>query len=283
MRRRRLEPDVGDHDLAGVRATRRDHEAELSRVERHGEVGLDRLPGDLAGRGVDPGRQIHRDHRATRVVHALDRPGRVRSGLAVEAGPEEGVDDDVGAGRVVGLLRVATCLAQHARSDPPVAAVRAAPADDGEATRVGKGPQRLVGDGGARALHQLAGGLRIAGISLLGRAHLLGGEERLVHHEGRGRRTGGASSSATHVAAATVCECVSETSISRIPTRSAKRRVLPASVIPGFGGPTISISFQVKSTPQPSALPTASLPQKRRRVGLGGVAPRLAVVLLGPA
>ena len=41
----------------------------------------------------------------------------------------------------------------------------------------------------------------------------------------------------------------------------ARRR--RASVTPGFGGPTISISFHVKSTPQPSALPTASLPQNR--------------------
>ena len=78
----------------------------------------------------------------------------------MEAGAEERVDHDVGAGRVVGLLRVATRLAQHPRRDPPVAAVRAAPADDGEASRVGEGPHRLVGDGGAGALHQLAGGVR---------------------------------------------------------------------------------------------------------------------------
>ena len=48
-----------------------------------------------------------------------------------------------------------------------------------------------------------------------------------------------------------------------MPTRSAKASVLPASVTPGFGGPTISISFHVKRTPHPSALPTASLPQNR--------------------
>ena len=71
---RRLEPDVGDHDLAGVRAPRRDDEADLPRVERHGEVGLDRGARDLTGRGVDPGRHIDRDDRAPTGVHALDRP-----------------------------------------------------------------------------------------------------------------------------------------------------------------------------------------------------------------
>jgi len=48
-----------------------------------------------------------------------------------------------------------------------------------------------------------------------------------------------------------------------MPTFSAQRSVFPARVTPGFGGPTISISFHVKRTPQPSALPTASLPAKR--------------------
>jgi hypothetical protein len=42
-----------------------------------------------------------------------------------------------------------------------------------------------------------------------------------------------------------------------------ERRRPPVSVTPGFGGPTISMSFHVNRTPQPSALPTASLPQKR--------------------
>jgi hypothetical protein len=39
--------------------------------------------------------------------------------------------------------------------------------------------------------------------------------------------------------------------------------VRPESVTEGFGRPTISISRHEKSTPQPSALPTASLPAKR--------------------
>src|SRR5262245_56446420 len=54
-------------------------------------------------------------------------------------------------------------------------------------------------------------------------------------------------------------------------TRSAKRRVFPVSVTPGFGGPTISISFHVKRTPHPSAFPTASLPQKRAAYDSAGL------------
>jgi len=45
--------------------------------------------------------------------------------------------------------------------------------------------------------------------------------------------------------------------------RSAKAAVFPESRTVGFGLPAISISFHVKRTPQPSALPTASLPAKR--------------------
>ena len=45
--------------------------------------------------------------------------------------------------------RVAPRLAEEARGDPPVAAVRAAAAHDGEAPCVGEGAQRLGGDGGA--------------------------------------------------------------------------------------------------------------------------------------
>jgi hypothetical protein len=40
-------------------------------------------------------------------------------------------------------------------------------------------------------------------------------------------------------------------------------RVRPERLTLGFGRPTISISFHVKRTPMPSALPTASLPAKR--------------------
>jgi hypothetical protein len=39
--------------------------------------------------------------------------------------------------------------------------------------------------------------------------------------------------------------------------------VRPVRYTPGFGRPRISISFHVKYTPEPSALPTASLAAKR--------------------
>ena len=58
-------------------------------------------------------------------------------------------------------------------------------------------------------------------------------------------------------------ECVIDRSIAPAFTRSAQASVLPESVTPGFGRPAISISRQVNRTPQPSALPTASLPAKR--------------------
>ena len=51
---------------------------------------------------------------------------------------------------------------------------------------------------------------------------------------------------------------------SRGADRSAHACVRPGSLTPGFGRPTISISFHAKrATPKPSALPTASLPAKR--------------------
>src|SRR6185503_4096256 len=140
----------------------------------------------------------------------------------------------------------------------------AAAAHHHEAARLRERPDALVCDGATGALHQLRRRLGIAGVASLGGAHLLDRVERLVHQAaGRGRAGGGAARSATQVAPAIVCECVSETSISRMPTRSAQRSVFPERVTPGLGGPTISISFQVNRTPHPSAFPTASFPQKR--------------------
>ena len=62
---RRLEADVRDGDLAGVEATRRDREADLRAVHRHGDVGVHRRARDLAGRRVHAGRDVDRE-----------RPGR---------------------------------------------------------------------------------------------------------------------------------------------------------------------------------------------------------------
>src|SRR4029077_10536797 len=58
-------------------------------------------------------------------------------------------------------------------------------------------------------------------------------------------------------------EWVIERSATVSPRFSAKASVRPERVTEGFGRPTISISRHEKSTPHPSALPTASLPAKR--------------------
>ena len=73
----------------------------------------------------------------------------------------------------------------------------------------------------------------------------------------------GSGNSAGPFAAASPRECVIERSIAPACIRSAKAFVRPERTTPGFGRPAISISFHVKWTPQPSALPTASLPANR--------------------
>ena len=62
---------------------------------------------------------------------AASGPGR-----SVEPGAEQRVDHDVAPLDGIGLDGLAARLAQHARGDPPVAAVRAAAADDGEPARM---------------------------------------------------------------------------------------------------------------------------------------------------
>ena len=258
----RHEPDVGDDDAPGVEPTRRCDEPDLAPMEGHGERGGDRGAGNLAGGGVHAGWHIDGDHGHAAPVHALDQRRRLRTGRTVVPGPEQRVDHDVEPLGLVCLHCLATRLPHHPRRDAPVAAVGTAAADHSEAAGARVGPHRLSGDGGARALHQLDRGVRVPRILLFRSPHLCRCVEGLEHVQPR--HGGGArSTSATHTAPAIVCECVSETSMWRRPTRSAKARVFPVRVTPGFCLPTISISFQVNRTPHPSALPTASLPQNR--------------------
>src|SRR4029077_3660208 len=107
-------------------------------------------------------------------------------------------------------------------------------------------------DSRARALHQL---LQRPLVRLLGAPRLVGGQERLQPHVFASRTTA--------TAAASSRECVIESSIFPAPTFSAHAAVRPVRKTPGFGRPRISISFQVKWTPDPSALPTASFAAKR--------------------
>ena len=67
----------------------------------------------------------------------------------------------------------------------------------------------------------------------------------------------------TQIAAASSRECVIERSIGPARTRSPQAFVEPESRTDGFGRPAISISRHVKRTPQPRALPIASLAAKR--------------------
>ncbi len=71
--------------------------------------------------------------------------------------------------------------------------------------------------------------------------------------------------STTQTAVASSRECVIDRSIAPAPTRPACAAMRPESDTDGLGRPAISISCQAQSraTPNPSALPTASLPAKR--------------------
>src|SRR5207302_10202859 len=87
------------------------------------------------GGRVHSGRDVHRDDRRAGAVHALDERRRPRPRLAVEAGAEERVDDEIRA--VLELLDGGLAgLPQDARRGPPVAAVRAATADGPDLPRV---------------------------------------------------------------------------------------------------------------------------------------------------
>ena len=181
VRRGELEPDVGDDGLAGVKAARRDSEPGLETVERHGDRRPDCVPRDLAGRRVDARGHVDGDHRCRGGVDPLDRRRRVGARLAVEARAEQRVDDHVGLLDGSRLDGVEALVPQNPRRDPPVAPVRTAAADDGHPVRIGEELQHLAGDRSAGPLHQLRRGLRIAGIPLLGRAHLGRRVERLKH------------------------------------------------------------------------------------------------------
>ena len=141
----------------------------------HRERRAHRLSGHLAGGRVHSGRDVHRDDRRAGAVHALDERRRLRPRLAVEAGAEERVDDEIRA--VLELLDgVLAGLPQDARRDPPVAAVRAATADAGDLPRIRVPLEDRLRNPAAGALHH-----RLDIVPGLGRAHLLGGVERLKH------------------------------------------------------------------------------------------------------
>ena len=224
-------------------------------MKRDREVGADDGSCDLTRGGIHARGEVDRDDGNACGVDPLDQRRRIRPGRAVKAGPEERVDEDVVPVYVLRFLGDEARLAEHSGGDASVTAVRAPPADASEPASVRKREHRLPRHGRPRALHELGDGARVVGIALLHGAHLGCGVELLEQPQPRGLTT--------HTAAAISRECVNERSIAPAATRSAKAAVRPDSRTPGLGRPTISTSRHVKRTPQPSALPTASLPAKR--------------------
>ena len=186
--RGRLQADVRDDHPTGVESPGPDREPDLRAVERHRQVGVDRGTVDLAGRGVDAGGKVDGQDGDAARVDALDQARGLGPGRPVEAGAEQSVDHHVRAREIVGLDRIASRVAQESCGDAPVPAVRSSAADDREAAGVRERAKRLTGHRRRRALHQLVRRVRVAGVPRLGRAHLVGGVERLVHPAATRRR-----------------------------------------------------------------------------------------------
>ena len=235
---------------------------DLAPVEGDGERGGDRRSGDLTGGGVDAGRHVDGDHRGPAGVHPLDQRCRLGPGRTLETRPEQRVDDDVVAFGLVGLDCLATRLPHHTRRDPPVASVGAAAAHHGEAAGTRVRPHRLPGHRGACAVHQLGRGVRVPRIPLLRGTHLRGGVEGLQHVQRAPRRRRTVDVGHAHRAGHRARVRQRDVDLAQ-PDPLGEGSVFPLRVTPGFWRPTISISFQVNRTPQPSAFPTASLPQNR--------------------
>ena len=139
--------------------------------------------------------------------------------------------------------------------DASVAAVRAAAADDRDDARAGNAASTSSATAApARCITRST-----SRVTRLGRAHLLGGVERLSR-----------ASLPTATAAASSRECVIESSIVAAPTAAARAAMPPAQPHAGFGRPTISISLQVK-WPRRSRAP--SRPPPCRRNGPRSAAP----------
>jgi hypothetical protein len=175
-----LEPDVGDDEVARMEPAGRDCGPDLAPMERDRDVGVDGGARDLAGRRINARGQVDGDDVRSRGVDPLDQGSRLGARLAVEARAEERVDHDVVPVQVVrDLLRLATGFAKHSGGNAAVTPVRALPAHAREPCRLRERCHRLPRHHRPRALHQLADRVRVAGVALLGRAHLPGGVERL--------------------------------------------------------------------------------------------------------
>ena len=200
----------------------------LRAVERDGQVGLDRGARDLARRRVDARRAGRRRRRAT-------PPALIRSITAAASGrgapwnpvPKSASTTTSAPAGVVRLDGVAARLPQDPRCDAPVAAVRAAAADDGDAAcRPGTSgaPRPRPPRPRAPSARPRSPGSR--GTAPRPRASRRRSRAARASRPRAPRRAARRDRRRT-TRPAIVCECVSETSMSRIPTRSAQRSVLP--------------------------------------------------------
>ena len=91
---RAADADIRHLDRAAITPPRHQQMAGLAGGEGHGPGGSDRHAPHLTGIAVDAGRQVHRQNRPPRSIHALDSEPRRAFEIACEAGAEQSIDDD---------------------------------------------------------------------------------------------------------------------------------------------------------------------------------------------
>ena len=171
-----VEPDVGQHDLAGEGPAAVEQQPRLEGGERDRADRLDRARGHRPGQPVDPARDVHGENRGA--------GGVGRAVLAVEAGAERRVDHQVAGRQALGGLghrdhdRADAAPLQQAGGRAAVVAVVALAGDHDHPPPVGAAQQveRLAGHGRRGPPDQDLDGLGRLGVD---RAHLLGGQDRL--------------------------------------------------------------------------------------------------------
>ena len=89
-------PEVAVHDLAPAFASFPSEQALFQTDEAHGDGRTDRAAEHAAGVGVDPRRNVQRQHRRGGIVHRPHRLGRRPGEVASQSRPEQRIDDDVG-------------------------------------------------------------------------------------------------------------------------------------------------------------------------------------------
>ena len=97
--------DWRNQDLTAMSASRHQQVTRLLAKKRDGFFGLDRRAHHRAGRAVDPAGQINGNDRSRLRVHRLDHRLRQAADRAIQAGAKQGVDDEVGIGKSIGLRR----------------------------------------------------------------------------------------------------------------------------------------------------------------------------------